>query len=123
MRRLKLAAAGILLSVSLSGCSMLSAISNLVPGGGDGVNANAQIGAENNQAVAQVETGDEISAGDNSTVEVKKVETANEVQGTQINHNNLPWWVWILIGWMVPTPSRIICDNIKDLRDCKKLDG
>jgi len=110
----------LLLSAALSGCSMLSAISNLVPGGGDGVNANAQIGAENNQAVAQVSTGDEISSGDNSSVTVSKSDTANEVQGTQINHNDLPWWVWVIIGWMIPTPGRILCDNLKDWRECRK---
>lgn len=110
----------LLLSAALSGCSMLSAISNLVPGGGDGVNANAQIGAENNQAVAQVSTGDEISTGDNSSVTQTEVETANEVQGTQINHNDLPWWVWILIGWMIPTPSRIVCDNIMEWKRCRR---
>jgi len=111
----------LLLSAALSGCSMLSAISNLVPDGdGDGVNANAQIGAENNQAVAQVATGDEISTGDNSSVTQNEVETSNEVQGTQINHNNLPWWVWILIGWMIPGPGAIICENVREWRRCKR---
>ncbi len=110
----------LLLFPLLSGCSALSAIGGLLPGGGDGVNANAQIGAENNQAVAQVSTGDEISSGDNSSVTVSKSDTANEVQGTQINHNDLPWWVWVIIGWMIPTPGRILCDNLKDWRECRK---
>jgi hypothetical protein len=101
----------------LSGCSALSAIGGLLPD--SGVNANAQIGAENNQAVAQVETGDEISSGDNSTVTVSKSDTANEVQGTQINHNDLPWWVWIIIGWMIPGPGQIICENVRDWRKCR----
>jgi len=104
----------------LGGCSALSALSNFLPGGGDGVNANAQIGAENNQSVAQVATGDEIKAGDNSTI--KKSDTANEVQGTQINHNDLPWWVWVLIGWMIPTPARIVCENFMDWRSCRRKD-
>jgi len=108
----------LLVAALLGGCSMLSAVSNLLPGGGDGVNANAQIGAENNQAVAQVATGDEIKAGDNSTI--KKSDTVNEVQGTQINHNDLPWWVWVLIGWMIPTPARIVCENFMDWRKCKE---
>jgi hypothetical protein len=109
----------LLVAALLGGCSMLSAVSNLLPGGGDGVNANAQIGAENNQAVAQIATGDEISTGDNSSVTQTEVETANEVQGTQINHNDLPWWVWVLIGWMIPTPARIVCENFMDWRQCR----
>ena len=103
----------------ISGCSALSAIGGLLPGGGDGVNANAQIGAENNQAVAQVETGDEISSGDNSSITLSEVETSNEVKGTQINHNDLPWWVWIIIGWMIPGPGAIICENVREWRRCK----
>ena len=110
----------LLLSAALSGCSMLSAVSTLLPDSGDGVNANAQIGAENNQAVAQIATGDEISTGDNSSVTQNEVETSNEVKGTQINHNDLPWWVWILIGWMVPGPGQIICENVREWRRCKR---
>jgi hypothetical protein len=108
----------LLLLPLLSGCSALSAIGGLLPG--DGVNANAQIGAENNQAVAQVATGDEISSGDNSSVTVSKSDTSNEVQGTQINHNDLPWWVWIVIGWMIPGPGQIICENVREWRRCKR---
>lgn len=94
----------LLLSAALSGCSMLSAVSSLLPGGGDGVNANAQIGAENNQAVAQV--GDELSSGDNSTV--TKADQANAVEGTQIINSDTPWWliglIALLAGWAIPTP-------------------
>lgn len=88
----------------LSGCSALSAIGGLLPGGNDGINANAQIGAENNQAVAQV--GDELSSGDNSTV--TKADQANAVEGTQIINSETPWWliglIALLAGWAIPTP-------------------
>ena len=87
----------------LSGCSALSAVGGLLPG--DGVNANAQVGAENNQSVAQIETGDEISSGDNSTV--TKADQSNAVKGTQII-NETPWWmiglVALLAGWAIPAP-------------------
>ena len=90
----------------ISGCSALSAIGGLLPGGGDGVNANAQVGKENNQAVAQIETGDEISSGDNSPV--TKAKQANAVKGTQIINQDTPWWliglIALLAGWAIPTP-------------------
>jgi hypothetical protein len=92
----------LLLIPLLSGCSALSAIGGLLPD--SGVNANAQIGAENNQAVAQV--GDELSSGDNSTV--TKADQANAVEGTQIINSETPWWmiglVALLAGWAIPTP-------------------
>ena len=94
----------LLILTLLSGCSALSAIGGLLPGSDSGVNANAQIGAENNQAVAQV--GDELSSGDNSTV--TKADQANAVEGTQIINSETPWWliglIALLAGWAIPTP-------------------
>ena len=70
------------------------------------MNANAQVGKENNQAVAQIETGDEISSGDNSSV--TKAKQANAVKGTQIINQDQPLWLWaiviLLAGWAIPTP-------------------
>jgi hypothetical protein len=101
----------------LTGCSYLSAF---LPSFGDGpsVNANAQVGKENTQAV--VSNSEKIEAGDNASIEQVDATHANEVQGTQINNNGLEWWQWLFIGWMVPGPGAILCTEIQAWRQCRR---
>jgi hypothetical protein len=108
----------ILAPIVLAGCSYLSALGSFLPGGDDGVNANAQIGKENTQAV--VSSSEKIEAGDNATIEQTEAKHANQVEGTQINNNGLDWWVWLLIGWMVPGPGAILCTEVQAWRQCRR---
>ncbi len=108
----------ILVPILLAGCSYLSALGSFLPGGDDGVNANAQIGKENTQAV--VSNSKKIEAGDNATIEQTEAKHANQVEGTQINNNGLDWWVWLLIGWMVPGPGAILCTEVQAWRQCRR---
>ena len=80
----------LLLSIFLTGCSTLGAISSL--GGGPTVNSNAQ-GKENTQQVVATQENTEISAA--SVVQ-------NEIQ-------DIPPWVMLLLilGWILPSPKEI----------------
>lgn len=95
----------VLLTVCLSGCSVLGKINPL---GGGGVNANAQVGAENTQQVVanQEETNNEV-AGDQTNNEVGSSVTASEIG--RISNTNTSWWIIVLliIGWVLPTPQRM----------------
>ena len=97
----------LILVLFLSGCG-LSTLGLL--GGSDGptVNSNAQIGAENRQAVMSVEQTEEVTAGrDVITTEVlKEVETG---MVEKLNIQNIPPWVMILLllGWLLPTPTEM----------------
>lgn len=97
----------VILTLFLSGCG-LSTLMSL--GGSDGptVNSNAQIGAENRQAVMSVEQTEEITAGrDVVTTEVlKEIETG---MVGKLNIQNIPPWVMILLllGWLLPTPTEM----------------
>ena len=89
----------------LSGCGL----STLLPLGGSGgptVNSNAQIGAENRQAVMSVEQTEEVTAG--RDVIQKEVETG-KVENLDIINTNIPPWVMLLLilGWLLPTPAEI----------------
>jgi hypothetical protein len=108
----------ILAPILFAGCSYLSALGSFLPGSDDGVNANAQIGKENTQAV--VSNSEKIEAGDNASIEQVDATHANEVQGTQINNNGLEWWQWLFIGWMVPGPGAILCTEIQAWRQCRR---
>ena len=81
----------LLLSIFLTGCSTLGAISSL--GGGPTVNSNAQVGKENTQQVVASQENTEISAA--SVVQ-------NEIQ-------DIPPWVMLLLilGWILPSPKEI----------------
>ena len=97
----------LVLTLFLSGCG-LSTLMSL--GGSDGptVNSNAQIGAENRQAVMSVEQTEEVTAGrDVVTTEVlKEIETG---MVEKLNIQNIPPWVMILLllGWLLPTPTEM----------------
>ena len=96
----------LLLSVTLSGCSSFGMISGLFSDdGGTDVNANAQIGKENTQQVAAVQTN--TKTGDEAQI----ADQANKVTGTQIINSELPPWVLILIallaGWAIPSPMEM----------------
>ena len=99
----------LLLVLFLSSCGL----STLIPLGGSGVptvNSNAQIGAENRQAVMSVEQTEEITAGrDVVTTEVLKEVEAGPVEKLLISNQNIPPWVMLLLilGWLLPTPTEI----------------
>ena len=97
----------LILVLFLSGCS-LSTLGLLGGSGGPTVNSNAQIGAENRQAVMSVEQTEETTAGrDVITTEVlKEVETG---MVGKLNIQNIPPWVMILLllGWLLPTPTEM----------------
>ena len=97
----------LILCLLLSGCGIMSW---LPFGGSTGstVNSNAQIGAENRQAILSVEQTEEVTAGrDVITTEVlKEVETG---MVEKLNIQNIPPWVMILLllGWLLPTPTEM----------------
>ena len=97
----------LVLVLFLSGCG-LSTLGLLGGSGGPTVNSNAQIGAENRQAVMSVEQTKETTAGrDIITTEVlKEVETG---MVEKLNIQNIPPWVMILLllGWLLPTPTEM----------------
>ena len=97
----------LVLVLFLSGCG-LSTLGLLGGSGGPTVNSNAQIGAENRQAVMSVEQTEETTAGrDIITTEVlKEVETG---MVEKLNIQNIPPWVMILLllGWLLPTPTEM----------------
>ncbi len=100
----------LILTLFLSGCGLSTLLSL---GGSDGptVNSNAQIGAENRQAVMSVEQSEEISAGRDvvQTEIIKEVETGT-VENLDIINTNIPPWVILLLilGWLLPTPTEMI---------------
>jgi hypothetical protein len=97
------------LGLFLSGCG-LSTLGLLGGSGGPTVNSNAQVGAENRQAVMSVEQTEEVSAGRDvvQTEIVKEVETGS-VEHLDIINTNIPPWVMLLLilGWLLPTPTEI----------------
>ena len=99
----------LLLCLLLSGCGIMS----LLPFGGSSgptVNSNAQIGAENRQAVMSVEQTEEVTAGRDvvQTEIIKEVETG-KVENLDIINTNIPPWVMLLLilGWFLPTPTEL----------------
>ena len=97
----------LILVLFLSGCG-LSTLGLL--GGSDGptVNSNAQIGAENRQAVMSVEQTEEVTAGRDvvTTKVLKEIETG---MVEKLNIQNIPPWVMLLLllGWLLPTPTEM----------------
>jgi len=94
------------LSFALSSCSTMGMIGGLFSDdGGTDVNANTQIGKENTQQVAAVQTN--TKTGDDAQI----ADQANEVTGTQIINSELPPWVLIMIallaGWAIPSPMEM----------------
>ena len=93
----------LILTLFLSGCG-LSTLMSLGGSGGPTVNSNAQVGAENRQAVMSVEQN--TTAG--RDVVTKEVETGS-VGSLDIINTNIPPWVMLLliVGWLLPTPTEI----------------
>jgi len=96
----------ILITLSLTGCSALSA---LIPGMGGGTNvaANTQIGKENNQTGVQL--GD-VKENKVEAQEIGKLSQAeNAIEAANVTINSLPPWVLLLIilGWILPSPMEI----------------
>ena len=94
----------LLLVLFLSSCG-LSTLLPLGRSGGPTVNSNAQVGAENRQAVMSVEQN--TTAG--RDVIKKEVETGT-VENLDIINTNIPPWVILLLilGWLLPTPTEMI---------------
>jgi len=99
----------LVLTLFLSGCG-LSTLMSLGGSGGPTVNSNAQIGAENRQAVITYEDETNTSAGRDviQTEVIKEVETG-KVENLDIINTNIPPWVMLLLilGWLLPTPTEI----------------
>jgi len=93
----------LVLVLFLSGCG-LSTLGLLGGSGGPTVNSNAQIGAENRQAVMSVEQTEETTAG--RDIVTKELETG---MVEKLNIQNIPPWVMILLllGWLLPTPTEM----------------
>jgi hypothetical protein len=83
----------------------------LLTGGGPNVAANVQAGAENNQAVSQIDaaTTRTNDAGRDIITEEKLVQTQAPVERIEIVQERIPPWVLLigLIGWLLPTPSQM----------------
>tara|TARA_R110001583_G_scaffold97076_3_gene241775 strand:+ start:1497 stop:1883 length:387 start_codon:yes stop_codon:yes gene_type:complete len=96
----------------LSGCGLsLSSLNPFSGGSGPTVNSNAQIGAENRQAVVSVEQTEEVTAGrDVVQTEIVKEVEAGSVETLEIFNTNIPPWVIILLilGWLLPTPTEMV---------------
>ena len=99
----------LVLTLFLSGCG-LSTLMSLGGSGGPTVNSNAQIGAENRQAVMSVEQNDYSILGRCliQSALIKEVETG-KVENLDIINTNIPPWVMLLLilGWLLPTPTEI----------------
>ncbi len=84
---------------------------SLLTGGGPNVAANVQAGAENNQAVSQIDaaTTRTNDAGRDIITEEKLVQTQAPVERIEIVQERIPPWVLLigLIGWLLPTPSQM----------------
>lgn len=97
-----------LMSFALSGCAGMSFLGALMPDdGGTDVNANAQIGKENTQQIAAVQSNSTVEASGEAQV----ADQANKVEGTQIINSDLPPWILIMIallaGWAIPSPMEM----------------
>lgn len=110
---------GLMLTITLNGCSPLD-IAKTVLGGG-GVNANAQFGKENVQGVnisseaptvtvrpkARVDNIDQSSGN-----KVENAETVNNINGVP-----LEWWIITvlvaLVGWLLDSPQTVIRNIFK----------
>ena len=91
----------LVLCLFLSGCGVMS----WLPFGGSSgtsVNSNAQIGAENTQAVVSI---DETTSVGRDMV-TKEIETG---MVEKLNIQNIPPWVILLLilGWLLPTPTEM----------------
>jgi len=95
-------------------CSLLVACSPLSMltggfGGGTNVAANTQVGKENNQ------TGVVVGDVKTNKIEAKEIgklsqsENVVEAKNSEINIQNIPPWVLLLLilGWLLPSPKEI----------------
>jgi len=107
----------LILSIGLSGCSALGTIGSLLPGDdGSDINTNAQVGAQNTQAVVSTER--KVEAKDNAVVETVEATKSYKVTGTQIINEEIPPYVWLLmiLGWLLPSPVEIYNGILRLLR-------
>jgi len=121
--------ATILITLSLTGCSAMSA---LVPGLGGGTNvaANTQVGKENNQTGVQVgdvkenkveaqEIGKLVQSEKTSSVDAKEIGKVSQaetaIEAANVSIQNLPPWVILLLilGWVLPSPMEIYRGTVK----------
>ena len=83
----------------------------LLTGGGPNVAANVQAGAENNQAVSQVDTSSASEAGRDiiTTTELSPIKPEGQVGSIEVMNQDIPMWVILLLilGWVLPSPREI----------------
>lgn len=100
--------ASLLLILFLSGC--VNPMS-LLTGGGPNVAANVQAGAENNQALSQVDNSTASEAGRDviTVTELEPLNTSGPVGSIQVMNQDVPFWVIVLLilGWVLPSPREI----------------
>jgi uncharacterized protein YceK len=106
----------LIMAILLTGCS---ALTSFIPGMGGGTNvaANTQVGKENNQTgvvVGEVKTN-KIEANDIG--KLTQSEQAVEAKDSEINIQNIPPWVMILmlLGWLLPSPGEIYTGLKKEM--------
>ena len=114
----------ILLSLTLSGCSGLSVLSNLLsPSDAPHLEAEANIGKDVESTDKSLVVKEDTIKGE--TVEVYKAEKFATVTATEmIYEERIPFWIWILVimGWILPSPIEIyrglgnLIINIKKFR-------
>jgi len=93
----------------LSGC--LGGPMSLLTGGGPNVAANVQAGAENNQALSQVDTSTTSEAGRDviTVTELDPIKPQGNVESIEVMNQDIPVWVILLLilGWVLPSPKEI----------------
>ena len=100
----------LMFTLTTTGCG-ISPLS-LLPGGGTNVAANTQLGQQNNQTLgtstvqefgSQTTTADKVNSSQGQTNKVN----ATEVQTVVVNE--LPLWavVFIVLGWLCPSPKEM----------------
>ena len=105
-----------ILSLSVSSCSITDIIPNPFKSSG-GINANAQIGKENTQALNS--NKEELTLKDitSDKVIVNKADKFASVQCEEITvEERTPFWVWLLVivGWVIDTPQTILSKLKRD---------
>jgi len=94
-----------LISLSLSACSPLDAVSFLKPS--SGVSADIQAGKTNEQTTGLSYKENQIDAEQVTTYKAQKFA---QVTATELIYDeSVPPWIWILVilGWILPSPIEI----------------
>lgn len=105
----------VVVAFSLTACSALDWVKPFLPGGNDGISAEAQVGDRNNALGDHEEYSQEIEVEDvTGDVSIKsestKVEQRSEVRvdnAADVSVTNISVWLILLLilGWLLPTPT------------------